>query len=154
MELTVDIEKVDSIIEKYRGEKGLLISLLQDIQAELNYLPKEALIKVSEQMDIPLSQVFGVATFFKAFSLKPRGRHLTNVCLGTACHVRGAAGILGKIERELGIESGETTSDLRFTLETVRCVGCCSLSPVVVIDEDAHGRLTQGKVSRVLESYR
>ncbi|MCX5884809.1 MAG: NADH-quinone oxidoreductase subunit NuoE [Proteobacteria bacterium] len=154
MEPSINNEKIDSIIEKYKGEKGLLISLLQDIQTEVNYLPREILIKVSKEMDIPLSQVFSVATFFKAFSLKPRGRHLINICLGTACHVRGAISILGKIERELNIKVGDTTKDFRFTLETVRCVGCCSLSPVVVIDENTHGRVNQEKVFTVLENYR
>ncbi|TET37995.1 MAG: NADH-quinone oxidoreductase subunit NuoE [Dehalococcoidia bacterium] len=154
MEVGAVLDKVDSIIDSYKGEEELLISLLQDIQAECNYLPREALIKVSERLDVSLSQVFSVATFFKAFSLKPRGRHIINVCLGTACHVRGGKGILAKIERDLGIEAGEPTQDLRFTLETVRCVGCCSLAPVMVIDEETHGRLSQEKVPRILENYR
>ena len=154
METVAAPDRVDSIIESYKGEKGLLIPLLQDIQAECNYLPKEALIRVSEGLDIPLSHVYSVATFFKAFSLKPRGRHQINVCLGTACHVRGGKDILVKIERDLGIEAGDTTEDLQFTLETVRCVGCCSLGPVVVIDEETHGRLSQQKVPDILQKYR
>lgn len=148
-----DPAKVDGIVERYKGEQGLLISILQDIQAEFNYLPKEALLRVSEGLDVPVSQVFSVATFFKAFSLKPRGRHLLNVCMGTACHVKGAGGILGKIERELGVGEGGTTDDLRFTVDTVRCVGCCSLGPVVVVDEDTHGRLTQEEIPKILSNY-
>ena len=147
-------DKVHSIIESYKGEQGLLISLLQDIQAECGYLPKEVLIEISAKLDIPASQVYSVATFFKAFTLKPRGRHMISVCLGTACHVRGATDILSKLERDLGIEEGSTTEDIRFSLETVRCVGCCSLAPVVVIDKDTYGRLSQQKVPDILEQYK
>jgi NADH-quinone oxidoreductase subunit E len=148
-----DPAKVDEILERYKGEQGLLISILQDIQAEFNYLPKEALLRASEVLDVPVSQVFGVVTFFKAFSLTPRGRHLVNVCMGTACHVRGAGGILGKIERELGVPEGGTTDDQRFTVDTVRCVGCCSLGPVVMINEDTHGRLIQEDMPKILDNY-
>jgi NADH-quinone oxidoreductase subunit E len=111
----------------YIDRKELLISLLQDIQAEFNYLPQDVLVRVSQKLDIPLSQVFSVATFFKAFSLKPRGRHLVTVCLGTACHVRGAQRMVDKIERDYALKPGDTTEDLRFTLETVNCLGCCAL---------------------------
>jgi NADH:ubiquinone oxidoreductase subunit E len=148
-----DPSKVDSIIDQFKAEVGQLIGILQDIQAHYNYLPKETLVRVSERLGIPLSQVFSVATFFRAFSLRPRGRHLLNVCLGTACHVRGGMRILEKLERDLGIKAGDTTDDLRFTVDTVRCLGCCSLGPVVVIDEDTYGRLNQEKVSKLLESY-
>jgi NADH:ubiquinone oxidoreductase subunit E len=121
---------------------------------ECGYLPKEVLIEISAKLDIPASQVYSVATFFKAFTLKPRGRHMISVCLGTACHVRGATDILSKLERDLGIEEGSTTEDIRFSLETVRCVGCCSLAPVVVIDKDTYGRLSQQKVPDILEQYK
>lgn len=151
--MDLDPTKVDEILKRYKGEQGLLISILQDIQAEFNYLPKEALLRVSEGLDVPVSQVFSVATFFKIFSLKPRGRHLLNVCMGTACHVKGARGILGKIERELGVGEGGTTDDLRFTVDTVRCVGCCSLGPVVVVDEETYGRLTQEEIPKILNNY-
>jgi NADH:ubiquinone oxidoreductase subunit E len=126
---------------------------LQDIQAEYNYLPREVLNQISQELQMPLSQVLRVATFYAAFSLKPRGRHLINVCLGTACHVRGGGRILEKLERELGIKSGEASSDLKFSLETVRCIGCCSLAPVIRIDEDTHGRLRQDKIPRILKKY-
>jgi len=147
-------DKVQSIIERYKGEQGLLISLLQDVQAECGYLPKEVLIEISAKLDIPVSQVYSVATFFKAFTLKPRGRHMVSVCLGTACHVRGAKGILAKLERDLGIEEGSTTEDSRFSLETVRCVGCCSLAPVVVIGKETYGRLSQQKIPDILAQYK
>ena len=146
-------EKVESILDSYQRDKGWLVSILQDVQAENNYLPKEALMQVSQGLDVPLSQVYSVATFFKAFSLKPRGRHLINVCLGTACHVRGAVRILEKIEQELGISSGETTEDLKYTLETVNCVGACALGPIVVIDGKYSGEMKTDKVNPLLESY-
>ena len=146
-------ETVDSILDSYRHDKSLLVSILQDLQAECNYLPKEGLTRVSEGLDIPLSQVYGVATFFKAFSLKPRGRHSIATCLGTACHVRGALRILEEIERELGINRGETTKDLKFTLETVNCVGACALGPIVVLDGEYSGQMKTDKVKPLLENY-
>jgi NADH-quinone oxidoreductase subunit E len=146
-------ESVEAIVDKYQRDKGQLVSILQDIQAEYHYLPKDVLVRVCELIDIPLSQIYSVATFFRAFSLKPRGRHLINVCLGTACHVRGATKILEKVERELGISRGETTDDLRFTLETVNCLGCCALGPVMVVDDEYHGKLPVSKVEKILASY-
>jgi NADH-quinone oxidoreductase subunit E len=146
-------KKVKSILDNYQRDKGMLVSILQDIQAEYNYLPKEVLVEVSQKLDAPLSQVYSVATFFKAFSLEPRGRHLISVCLGTACHVRGAVRILEAIERELDIKAGKTTKDLNFTLETVNCVGCCALGPVVVVDGEYHGQMRTDKVKTLLESY-
>lgn len=146
-------EKVDSTLVHYQHGRGWLVSILQDIQAEYNYLPKEAIRRVSQGLNVPLSQVYSVATFFKAFSLKPRGRHLINVCLGTACHVRGAVRILEKMEQELGISSGKTTEDLKYTLETVNCVGACALGPIVVIDGKYSGQMKSDKVKPLLESY-
>jgi len=132
----------------------MLVGILQDIQAEYNYLPKEALVEVGQGLDIPLTQVYSVASFFKAFSLKPRGRHLINVCLGTACHVRGAVRILDEIERRLGIKAGETTKDLKYTLETVNCVGACALGPIVITDGEYSGQMKTDKVKNLLESYK
>jgi len=152
--MNVDLDKIDSIIEPYKGRQGLLISLLQDIQAECNYLPQEALTKVSQALEIPLSQVFSVATFFKAFSLEPRGRHLIMVCLGTACHVRGGERLAQKLERDLGIEPGETTQDFIFTLEAVNCLGCCALGPVVVIDGKYESKVDSAKLDSILKRYR
>ena len=146
-------ETVGSILGNYQRDKGMLISILQDIQAEYNYLPREALTQVSQGLGVALSQVYGVATFFKAFSLIPRGRHLINVCLGTACHVRGAVRVLEEIERELGIKMGETTENLRFSLETVNCVGACALGPIVIIDGEYSGQMKTGKVKPLLENY-
>ena len=151
--MDIDFKKVESIIDSYQGEKSLLISLLQDIQAECNYLPQEALVNVSKSLDIPLSQVFSVATFFKAFSLEPRGRHLVTVCLGTACHVRGGERLAQKLERDLGICSGETTPDYEFTLETVNCLGCCALGPVIVVDGKYEGKMNSAKLDEVMKRY-
>lgn len=145
--------KVGSILDNYQRNEGMLVSILQDIQAEYNYLPKESLVAVGKGLSVPLSQVYSVATFFKAFSLKPRGRHLINVCLGTACHVRGAVRIMEAIERELDIKQGGTTEDLKYTLETVNCVGACALGPIVIIDGVYSGQMNTGKVKPLLESY-
>jgi NADH-quinone oxidoreductase subunit E len=153
MEIGVVPEKVESIIESYKAKKELLISLLQDIQAECNYLPKEVLIEVSKTLDVPLSQVFSVATFFKAFSLKPRGRHLITICVGTACHVRGSQRLVDKLERDFDLRPGDTTEDFRFTLETVNCLGCCALGPVVVVDSKYESQINADKLDRVLKRY-
>ncbi len=146
-------EKVNAILDNYQRDRGLLVSILQDIQVEYNYLPKDVLIENSKGLDVALSQVYSVATFFKAFSLKPRGRHLVNVCLGTACHVRGAARVLETIERELGIKPGETTEDFKYTLETVNCVGACALGPIVIVDGEYSGQTKTDKVKPLLENY-
>jgi len=144
---------VTKIIDKYHYDKGQLVSILQDVQAEYHYLPKDILVEVSQILSIPLTQVYSVATFFRAFSLKPRGRHLINVCLGTACHVRGAAKVLERMELELGIRRSETTKDSKFTLETVNCVGCCALGPMVILDDQYFGQMKSDKVSSLLAKY-
>lgn len=149
----ISLEKADEIIDRYNAEKESLIQVLQDITSEYNYLPEPCLRRVTQRLNVPLSEVFEVATFYKAFSLEPRGKHLVHVCLGTACHVRGAPQILNKIERTLNIKAGQTSEDLMFTLETVNCVGACALGPVVVIDGQYHGQMTQAKVEKVLEKY-
>jgi len=152
--MDVDLEKVESVIDRYEADRGLLISMLQDIQVEYNYLPQETLIRVSQRLEIPLSQVFSVASFYRAFSLKPRGRHLIHVCLGTACHVRGGKRILNRLERDLDIKAGDTTKDMRFTLETVNCLGACALGPVVVVDGKYFGKIRQDGVEKVLKDYK
>jgi NADH-quinone oxidoreductase subunit E len=144
---------IKSIADKYNGDAGQLVSILQDVQAEYRYLPKEALEEVSQVLGVPVSQVYSVATFFRAFSLKPRGRHIVKVCLGTACHVRGAARVVEKMEIDLGIKREETTEDLRYTLETVNCVGCCALGPMVIVDDEYHGQMASDKVSPLLAKY-
>jgi len=146
-------DKVNAIINKYNCDRGQLVSILQDIQTEYYYLPKEALFQVSETMGIPASRVYDVATFFRAFSLEPRGKHLINVCLGTACHVRGAARILENIERSLAIKKGKTTKDRKFTLETVNCMGCCAVGPAVKIDGEYFGHMSTDKVDSVLTKF-
>ncbi len=145
---------VERIVNKYQRDVGMLVSILQDIQAEYNYLPREALEEVSRCLNVALSQVYSVGTFFKAFSLKPRGRHLVHVCLGTACHVRGAGRVMDTIERELGIAAGETTKDLRYTLERVNCVGACALGPIVIIDGEHSGGMSADKVKSLLDGYK
>lgn len=145
--------KVGQVLQKHRYDKSLLVDILQDIQAEGGYLPKEVLEETGKGLGVPLSRVYSVATFYKAFSLKPRGRHLINVCMGTACHVRGAGKVLERIEQELGIKTGENTPDNKFTLETVNCVGACALGPMVIIGEDYHGEMTPDAVGSVLKNY-
>jgi NADH-quinone oxidoreductase subunit E len=147
-------QKVESILDRHQRDRGMLVAILQDTQAEYNYLPKEALMQVSQGLDIPLTQVYSVASFFKAFSLKPRGRHLLHVCRGTACHVRGAVRILDEIERRLGIKAGGTTKDLKYTLQTVNCVGACALGPIVIVDGNYSGQMKTDKVKPLLESYK
>jgi len=149
----ISLEKADEIIDRYNAEKESLIQILQDITSEYNYLPEPCLRRLTQRLSVPLSEVFSVATFYKAFSLEPRGKHLVHVCLGTACHVRGAPQILNKIERTLDIKAGQTSGDLMFTLETVNCVGACALGPVVVIDGQYHGQMTQAKVEKLLAKY-
>jgi NADH-quinone oxidoreductase subunit E len=144
---------IDKIIDRYIRRTGALTAILQSVQEEYKYLPQIALEQISERLKIPMSRVFHVATFYKAFSLKPSGRYRISVCLGTACHVRGALGIVENLERKLGIMAGETTKDRRFTLDKVRCIGCCSLAPVMTIDKDVHGRLTQEKAVKALKPY-
>jgi NADH-quinone oxidoreductase subunit E len=146
--------EIDGIIKQYDGRESAILAILQDIQAKEKYLPKEALEYVSQKMQIPLVHVFRLATFYNALSLKPRGRHTIDVCLGTACHVRGGEKILEKMERDLGISVGETTKDKRFTLESVHCVGCCSLGPVAVVDGNVFGRVSQEKVPALLKEFK
>jgi len=146
-------KQVRQVLKKYGDDKSALIDVLHDTQSVVGYLPEEALEEIHKGLGVPLSRVYSVATFFKAFSLVPRGRHLINVCMGTACHVRGSDKVLAQMEKELGIKSGEITPDLKFTLETVNCVGACALGPMVVIGENYHGEMTPEKVGEVLKNY-
>ena len=148
-------EKVDKIIDRYSAKegKGILIQLLLDIQNEFNWLPGEAIVQISERLQVPVSQIYRIASFYKVMSLAPIGRHLIQVCLGTACHVRGGPKIRDKVEEHLKVKTGETTSDMKFTLRVVNCLGCCALGPVMVVDNDYHGKITTAKVKEVLESY-
>jgi NADH-quinone oxidoreductase subunit E len=140
-------------LEKYRDRKGVLVGVLQEIQSEFRYLPEEELRRVSEVLGVPLAQLYALATFYNAFSLTPRGEHTVCVCMGTACHVRGAHRVLEEFERELCVKAGETTGDRRFSLETVNCLGACALGPLVTVDEDYHGNMTVDRVRKVLKKY-
>jgi NADH-quinone oxidoreductase subunit E len=144
--------ELDEIVDKYSDEPGPLITVLQDINEKYNYLPKLALKYISERLNISLSQVYSVATFYTAFSLTPRGKHLIKVCQGTACHVRGGAQVLSEIERVLQIKPGETTEDMNYSLETVNCLGACALGPVVVIDNQYYPT-TPRKVEKLVRGY-
>ncbi|MDD5711245.1 MAG: NADH-quinone oxidoreductase subunit NuoE [Smithellaceae bacterium] len=150
---TVD-KKIKAIVDKYKGDKTALIAVLQDIQDACRYLPKDALTYVAEKLAVPVSRIYEVATFYNAFSLKPQGKHLIEVCAGTACHVKGGFNLLEKLERELDIACGDTTKDELFTLEQVRCLGCCSLAPVVRIGGNIHAFLTQDEIPKVLKTYK
>ncbi|HJH27938.1 MAG TPA: NADH-quinone oxidoreductase subunit NuoE [Methanophagales archaeon] len=147
------LEKVDKIIDRYSAKQGILIQLLLDIQNEFNWIPEEAIVRISERLQVPVSQIYRIASFYKVMSLDPIGRHLIQVCLGTACHVRGGPKIRDKVEERLKIKTGETTSDMKFTLRRVNCLGCCALGPVMVVDNDYHGKITTAKVKEVLENY-
>jgi NADH-quinone oxidoreductase subunit E len=146
-------DRADRIIDKYVNEEGILIQVLLDMQHELNWLPPEVLQEISVRLAIPMSQILRVASFYKAFSLTPRGRHVLSICLGTACHVRGAPRVLDKVEQVLKVKSGETTPDQRFTVETVNCLGCCALGPVMTVDGKYHGKLQLAEVEKILQSY-
>ena len=145
---------IENVLDRHQHDKTAIIAILQDIQDEVNYLPEDALRYVARALDIPLSKVCSLATFYKAFSLQPRGRHVIHVCLGTACHVRGAVRILEALERDLGILAGETDKDMQFTLETVNCLGACALGPVVVVGGEYHGQMTSAKATRLLKRVR
>ena len=150
----IDYKALDTIIEEeFNNNKENLIMILQAIQKTYNYLPRPALDYLAVKIGVPYSKIYGVATFYSTFSLEPRGRNIISICLGTACHVRGAERIHKRIEETLGISNGQTTEDKRFTLETVRCIGCCSLGPVVKINEDMHARLPTDQVDKVLNQY-
>ena len=147
-------ETVKEITAKHNKDRSALISVLQDIHAEYNYLPEGSLDIVSRELDVPLSAVFGVATFFKSFSFKPRGRHVASVCLGTACHVRGGTPVAAEFERLLNIKAGETTRDGQFSLETVNCLGCCAIGPVVVVDGKYHGQVSVQDVEALIAEHK
>jgi NADH:ubiquinone oxidoreductase subunit E len=150
----IDYLELDQMIEKeFDGNKENLIMILQAIQRRYNYLPRPTLLYVSEKLDIPYSKIYEVSTFYSTFSLEPRGKNIVSICLGTACHVRGGERVKEQIENTLDIKDGQTTSDKRYTLESVRCIGCCSLGPVIKINEDMHGRIKPDEIESVLNQY-
>jgi NADH-quinone oxidoreductase subunit E len=149
----IDLSALDQIVEPYLSKKEMVIPVLQKVQEHYGYLPRPAMEGVSRLMRIPLSRLYGVATFYAQFKMKPRGRNIIRVCKGTACHIQGSPKIAERIEQILGVQSGETTDDLRFTLEEVACIGACALAPVIMVNDNPHGRLTPDKVKAVLDSY-
>jgi NADH-quinone oxidoreductase subunit E len=154
LELEMEAATVEGILDRHQRAPSAIIAILQDVQEEVNYLPEGVLRYVAEQLDVPASKVFSLATFYRAFSLEPRGRHLIHVCTGTACHVRGAVKILDALEREIGIHAGETDEQGLFTLETVNCLGACALGPVVVVDGEYQGQMTGAKAVRLVKKLR
>ncbi len=152
--MPVDLKAVDVIIARHGYQEASLIGILQDIQARMNYLPRNALVRVAKSLDLPLTRIYEVATFYKSFSLEPRGKHTVQVCLGTACHVRGGSRVLDYLENRLEIKPGETTKDLSFTLESVNCLGACALGPMMVIDKKYYGKINTNKVESILGKYR
>ncbi len=149
----MEIDKIDQIIDKHHSEPSSLLQIMLEIQSENNWLPKQALGRISEKLEVPLNRIQHIATFYKAFSLVPKGRHQVHICVGTACHVRGATRILDTVEEATGIKPGETDLDLKFSVETVNCLGCCALGPVVEVDGKVHGKMTPIKTSEVLKIY-
>ncbi len=147
----IDLAKTDEILAAYPADRRSLVMVLPDLQRAYQYLPQAALERVAERLAVPRAHVFHLATFYKAFSLVPRGRHICTVCLGTACHVRGALRIVEHVERLAGIKAGETTKDRELTLETVNCVGACALGPLVILDGTYHGNISSAKLDKVME---
>ena len=146
-------DRIDQIIDRHQGESSALIQVLLDIQSENHWLPRGALDRVSEKLSVPLTRIQHIATFYKAFSLVPKGRHEIHICMGTACHVRGAPRVLDTVEDLTGIKPGETDLELKFSLETVNCLGCCALGPVMEIDGKTHGKMAPGETAGVLKNY-
>ncbi len=147
------VAKLDGIIAKHKGKPGCLIPVLEEAQVVLEYLPVSAQKRIAKELSLPFSRVYGVVTFYSFFTMTPRGRHTVRVCLGTACYVRGGKALADAIKKEYGVEEGETTPDRRFTYESVRCLGACGLGPVVVVDNDVHGRMKPSKLKDVLSQY-
>ncbi len=150
----MDTGRIDTVIQACGSDNSALVAILQEVQKQEGYLPRKALARLSQRLEVPLSRLYALATFYRSFSLSPTGRHKISVCFGTACHVRGAEGILSRIEQLLGVETGQTTLDRQFTLDTVRCVGCCSLGPVVRIDEETFGRVKRDGLEGILKRFR
>jgi NADH:ubiquinone oxidoreductase subunit E len=147
------VAKLNSIIEKHKGKPGGLIPVLEEAQVCLEYLPVSVQKKIAAGLNLPLSRVYGVVTFYSFFTMTPRGKYTVRVCLGTACYVRGGKALSETLEKQFGIKEGETTADRMFTLESVRCLGACGLGPVIVVGEDVHGRVKPGKVKEILSQY-
>jgi NADH-quinone oxidoreductase subunit E len=147
-----ELAQVDKVVGKHGGDRSALIQVLLDIQRENHWLPKDALKQVSQRFGVPLTQIYQICTFYKAFSLTPKGRHSVTVCLGTACQVRGAPRLLDKVIETLRIKPGETSTDMRFSLDTVNCLGCCALGPVMVADGEYYGKLSAKEVDQIISA--
>jgi NADH-quinone oxidoreductase subunit E len=150
----MNVAKVREIVDRHDGKKSHMIAILLDCQEEYRYLPREVLEELSVQISTPLTSILSIATFFRAFSLKPLGRCQVHVCMGTACNIQGGPQLVEALERELKIKRGETTTDMQFSLDTVNCVGCCGLAPVITVGHDVHGKLRQSAVPRIIKRYR
>ncbi len=150
----MDDTKLNTILDKHDRNPAELLAILMDIQAVENYLPKDDMKRVAKELGIPFSKVYSMATFFAAFSLEPRGKHICTVCMGTACHVRGAPRLVDQVERDFNVEAGGTTEDMFLTLETVNCVGACALGPLMIVDGEYHGNMDAGKLDKVLRKLK
>lgn len=150
----MDLEQIDAILENYGCRHSEIVSIMQEVQRLENFLPQETLRYISKKMELNLARIYDIATFYKAFSLVPRGRHVVKVCCGTACHLGGAAGNLEQLGRSLNIADGETTDDRLFSIETVNCLGACALAPVVVVGEDYYETVNAGRMEKIITSYR
>ena len=149
----MQLEIVEKIIEQHNAQKSALIAMLQDVQSEFSYLPQDVLLHISRRVGVPPSRAYSLATFYRGFSLKPKGKHPIAICTGTACHVKSAVKILEKFERQLKIKTGQTTPDLNFGLDEVRCLGCCGLAPVVTVGPDLYGKVALPKIDQIIRQY-
>ncbi len=149
-----DLEKLRELVIGLKGEQGALMSVLHKTQDMFGYIPYEAQVVISEELDVPISEIYGVITFYAHFTLTPVGEHKICLCMGTACYVKGSGKVLDTIERDLGIKAGETTEDGKFTIEATRCIGACGLAPVMSVNQEVHGRLNNEEVKKILETYK
>lgn len=150
----INYELIDRIIEKYQSQEGSVIPILHEVQQVVGYLPEEVQAYIAEKLEVPLSEIYGVVSFYSLFSTKPKGKYKISVCLGTACYVKGSGQILSELEKELGIRVGETSDDGMFTLEACRCLGACGLAPVLTVNDNVHGRLATDDVTDIIKKYK
>ncbi len=150
----MNLSNIDAIIDRHQSDKSALLAIMQDVQDEERYLPKEAMNRIAEKLSIPISRVYQMATFFETFHLEPRGKYVCTVCMGTACHVRGAQRLVEQLERDLEVSSGGTTGDMMFTIEEVNCVGACALGPLVIVNGDYHGNMTTGGLQKLVKQLK
>ncbi|MBN2185237.1 MAG: NAD(P)H-dependent oxidoreductase subunit E [Candidatus Krumholzibacteriota bacterium] len=149
-----DLQKVRFILDKYIGVKGNLMPILQQINKTFNYLPSDVLRYVSIELGVGLSEIYNIASFYNSFSLTPRGRHTIKVCMGTTCYVKGGERLLDKVKDEFGIDNGETSEDMRFTIESVACLGCCGLAPAIMVNDEVYGKVKVSNIMKILEKYK